>query len=237
MKIRGRKPPRNRSGNYDRLFGDPDLGLAMSTVHSAAISAGKALESAIVALRPLSSNTPSALDEFLGKFPADVGDGVWTASKTQIKKSKVLNPSGGRFHEPDLVVFESLSGRGFVHVVEIKIGHAFDTKKSGGERRALDTLASNLGGRVHATVRVRVCCFFQMDKRVAVDGLKGRFELSEIMTGPELCDLLGRPDFYDRFLDEQCLDSRDNRAWLRETVLQGPSCPSLFPPDLPESGG
>ena len=52
---------------------------------------------------------------------------IFLAHKKQIKKSKSLSRSGA---EPDFMIFKRYNKNQVCHVVELKDGHVFDTKKS-----------------------------------------------------------------------------------------------------------
>lgn len=120
--------PKNRSGAYDRLFGIPALGELISRIQSAVTSSGLELEKIILAnVRHISD-----LDEFLQQ--EIMREGVYIAPKWQIKKCKTLD---FRSAEPDFLIFKRRKGKQHCHVVELKDGHVFDTKKASAERQAI----------------------------------------------------------------------------------------------------
>ena len=61
-------------------------------------------------------------------------EGVFLATKRQIKKSGTLDFAGS---EPDFMVFKRRKKIQACHIVELKDGHVFDTKKAGAERTAM----------------------------------------------------------------------------------------------------
>ncbi len=120
--------PRNTSGSYERLFDNAALGRLVSKIQSAVISSGSELEATIADLVP---NIPD-LDAFLGQ--EIMPEGVLLARKRQIKRSDILDFAGS---EPDFMVFKRRHGLQACHIVELKDGHVFDTKKASAERQAM----------------------------------------------------------------------------------------------------
>ena len=232
MKLSERPDPKGTSsGNYARLFDSDKLGRVVTKVHSAAINAGHDLEDALAKLvKPVVS-----LDYFLDVFPEQVEDGVYLANKGQIKRCARLKPEGGeKRHEPDLLVFIKRAGAR-VWIIELKVGHAFDTKKVDGELASLRALLSLVGQKVAAHVSGAICCFFMEDTDEIFRGLKGKVPKDMILTGYELCVLLGIEEHY---ADIQSMPRRDglaNRQWLLEKVQEatkddpGTDCASKEP--------
>ena len=79
----------------------------------------------------ISSMVPNVddLDAFLEQ--EIMPDGVLIARKQQIKRSNTLDFAGA---EPDFMVFRRRRNIQFCHIVELKDGHVFDTKKASAER-------------------------------------------------------------------------------------------------------
>lgn len=103
----------------------------MSRVQSTVISAGTELERIILS----KVEKIDDLDEFLEQEIME--DGVLIASKRQIKKCHSLTFPNA---EPDFLIFKRRSDRQACHVVELKDGHAFDTKKSSAEHWSIHSL-------------------------------------------------------------------------------------------------
>ncbi|MBD0865636.1 MAG: hypothetical protein GDA36_08570 [Rhodobacteraceae bacterium] len=120
--------PRNVSGSYARLFDNTALGELASKVQSAVISSGSELESMI------SDKVPniSDLDAFLGQEL--MSEGVYLARKRDIKRCQTLDSAGS---EPDFMIFKRRAGVQMCHIIELKDGHVFDTKKASAERQAM----------------------------------------------------------------------------------------------------
>ena len=211
-KIRDRRP-RDSSGGYERLFGIPELGALISCVQSAVISAGNELERMIFEMVEPTGD----LDEFLKdqSFP----DGVFIAPKAKIKKCRTLGFSGG---EPDFLIFKRREGEQHCHVVELKDGHVFDTKKARIERINMQSFIKRNRRKLNCTM---ICCHFvafnQNSRESIVDGFKREITLEEAMTGREFCDLLELD--YDEINDARKGDEPDNvEYFLNELVKIAP---------------
>ena len=116
--------PKNSSGNYTRLFGDENIGCLISQVQSASIKAGYVLENIIAQKSTLIPD--GNLEQFVNDCVDGKYCGIFLATSKMIKTSK-YHVEG---HEPDLMVFVlDDEGNGVCHIVELKVGSAFDTKK------------------------------------------------------------------------------------------------------------
>lgn len=172
---------RYEGSGYVRLFGDPDIGRLVSRVHSTLISSGTELERIIKSKVELIPN----LDEFLKQ---DImPDGVFVADKAEIKKCKTLDFAGS---EPDFLVFKRRQGQQKCHVVELKDGDSFDTKKASAEHRAMHSFISKNGARTSYRMQAHFCCFNQNDRQAIIKGFKSVLAPEEAMTGREFCELL-----------------------------------------------
>jgi len=174
--------PRNVSGGYKRIFGNAKLGLLASKIHSASVSSGTELERMIA---DAVHNIP-ALDTFL-RNQAEQEEGVLLARKTQIKNSAALDLDGG---EPDFMVFRRRNGVQTCHLVELKDGHVFDTKKVRAEWNAINGFIQRNACHIACRIRLHFCAFNQDDRRAIVHGFKGRIPLESVLTGREFCELL-----------------------------------------------
>ena len=172
---------RPKGGGYSRLFQDEDLGFLMSRAHGAVISSGTELESIIKSKVRLITNLDGFLEQEI------MQDGVLVVDKKKVKKSKVLESEKA---EPDFLIFKRRCGKQSCHVVELKDGDAFDTKKSAAERDALYSFIRNNAQHLQYTMQAHFCCFNQLDKQVILAGFKGKIKEKEAMTGREFCNLL-----------------------------------------------
>lgn len=200
--------PRNSSGSYERLFDNADLGALASKIQSAVISSGSELEARIAA----SVQNILDLDAFLEQEV--MPEGVQLARKRQIKRSATLDFAGS---EPDFMVFKRRGGVQTCHIVELKDGHVFDTKKAGAERQAMHGFIERNAQHIQYRFQAHFCAFNQDDRHAIWDGFKRRIALEEVMTGREFCDLLEID--YDSIVEERRAEGSDNvEFFLSELV-------------------
>ncbi len=215
-KIRGRIP-KESSGGYARLFGNEALGELMSKVQGTVISAGSELERLITDRVETIDN----LDAFLRK---DImSDGVLLAEKKKIKKCTELDSQGS---EPDFMIFKRRESHQRCHIVELKDGHVFDTKKVDSEREALHGFAKRNAGRLPYRVSTHFCAFNQDDHEVIWKGFKQRIDIKEAITGREFCDLLEIN--YDEIVEVRKPDAEDNIRYFLEELLRIPETNSII---------
>ena len=209
MRIEKAKGRKTGSG-YARLFGNVELGHLMSRVQSAVISSGNELEKLI--LDQLSESMIENLDEFLQR--EIMPDGVRVAPKRMVKKCETLDFAGA---EPDFVIFKRRGGKQRCHIIELKDGDAFDTKKAAAEHTAMHQFVSKNAQHLPYMVHTHFCCFNQDDKAAIVEGFKRKISLQEAMTGREFCDLLELD--YQAIVDMRAEDAPENiRYFLSELV-------------------
>ncbi|MBR0095179.1 MAG: hypothetical protein IJP91_07860 [Synergistaceae bacterium] len=205
--------PKNSSGNYARLFGDEELGNLISKIQSASIKAGYVLEEIITQKSTLIPNED--LDRFVDDCMEGKHSGIFLCTKRMIKESNYRVDG----HEPDLMIFSLNSkGRGICHIVELKVGAAFDTKKADGEKETLEICRSALGPKLPFITNFYLCAFHAEDRQEIVTGLKGRFTLEEVMTGRELCEILSID--YDEVVEEESRFQRDNAVYFTRAVVR-----------------
>ena len=204
--------PKNSSGNYARLFGDEETGRLISQIQSASIKAGYVLENIITQKSALIPE--GNLDRFVDEAMKGKHSGIFLGTKKMIRASK-YHVEG---HEPDLIIFVLDSyGHGVCHIVELKVGFAFDTKKSDGEKETLEICRSVLGPELPFITNFYLCAFHAENRQEIITGLKGRFAYEEVLTGRELCEILSID--YDEVVDEESQFQRDNITYLTRKVI------------------
>ena len=204
---------RGRTGGaYERLFGDEDLGLLISKVQSAVISSGTELERIIRG----SVQSIESLDDFLEHDL--MPDGVYLADKKQIKASAKLDFAGA---EPDFIIFRRREGRQRCHIVELKDGDNFDTKKAAAERQSMHGFISVNGANLPYIISSHFCCFNQDSREAIVLGFKNRISLEEALTGREFCDLLEID--YDAIVEARMADQELNLEYFVDELVKIPS--------------
>ncbi|MCY4418465.1 MAG: hypothetical protein OXB93_01290 [Cytophagales bacterium] len=199
---------RQDGSGYARLFGNRKLGYLISRVQAAVISSGTELERIIRQQVYLIPNLDSFLDR--ERMP----DGVQVAEKRQIKKSTKLSTSGA---EPDFLVFRRRKQRQSCHVIELKDGDAFDTKKSAAEYESIHGFIRTNSPNIPYTVQAHFCCFNQNDKKTIVQGFKSKIDIREAMTGPEFCSLLEID--YDKIVSQRQQHCSNNVSFFLRELL------------------
>ena len=202
---KGRRENQSPSG-YTRLFGNIALGNLLSKVQAAVISSGNELERLILERCQKISDFDNFVTDLDNRSP-----GIFVATKRQIKKSKKVET---RF-EPDLLAFDLVHR--ICYVIEVKDGDQFDTKKSEGERNTLHSFRSDVASVLPFSFKIYMCSFNAPSKEAIYHGLKHKFPLDELMTGKELCDLLGID--YNEILDIRKQDQEDNIDYFVEKHL------------------
>lgn len=201
--------PKNKSGAYERLFGNAKLGALASKVQSTVISAGYELENMIFDM----VKNVGELDDFLKK--KNVEDGIFLARKKQIKKSKILHISGG---EPDFMIFKKNGDQKFCYVVELKDGHAFDTKKANAEKLLIRGFVERNAKHIPYEISVHFCAFNQSNRQAICEGFKNKITINEAMTGQEFCDLLEIN--YNDIVNTRRADEPDNVEYLLSELVK-----------------
>ena len=202
----------NSTGSYARVLGVPELGALVSKIHSASIRNGNQLER-MVAERV--QHVPD-LDEFL---TSDImPDGVLLATKQAIKASATISSGGA---EPDFMVFRRRDGQQRCHIIELKIGHVFDTKKAAAEHSSIHRFLARAAPDIPYVMTSHFCAFFQDDHDAILNGFKRKIAREEAMTGQEFCDLLEID--YEEIARKFDADAADNlRYVLRQFVEHAP---------------
>ncbi len=207
-KAKGRRANQSPSG-YTRIFGIQELGQLMSRVQGAVISAGTELEKLILER----VNKIEDLDLFLAKTLQEPGeDKIWVASKKQVKKSKSINSQ----YEPDFLAFNTLKRE--CYIIEVKDGDTFDTKKSSGEHTTLKNFTNDIAEHLAFSTRIYLCSFNTKTKNEIFFGLKQKFSRDELLTGRELCDLLGID--YDEIVKIRTSDQQSNLDYFIRELLK-----------------
>jgi len=209
--------PKNVSGGYMRVLGDAGLASLISKVQSTVISAGRELERMIISRVPKITDFYSDLDTFLLQN-SSMREGVFLVPKSQLKQSKLLGFSGA---EPDFVIFKNRGGKQSCHVIELKDGHVFDTKKAEGEERTMRDFIQQNAHNIPYTVKGHFCAFNQTDKSKILEGFKHKIQPEQALTGPELCQLLEID--YDNIIEERKADSSANFDYFLRELLTIPA--------------
>ncbi len=201
--------PKNVSGSYERLFDNAEIGALASKVQAAVIRSGTELEKMIASLVP---NIPD-LDAFLEQ--EIMPDGVFLATKQQIKKSKTLDFAGS---EPDFMVFKRRKNAQTCHIVELKDGHVFDTKKASAERTSMHRFIERNAQHIQYRFQSHFVAFNQEDRNAIWEGFKKKIAFEQAMTGRKFCALLEID--YDAIVKARQADCPDNVEFFLSEIAK-----------------
>ena len=200
MKIRDAKGRIDGNSGYTRTLGNEELGK---------------LERLIVERSEIIKD----IDDFIGKtIEGNIINGTYLCTKKIFRKSNKYT-KGVEGIEPDLLIF-IIENMRICKVIELKDGDTFDTKKVIGERQHLEEFSKNFGSKIPFVIEFYICSFNQEDKEVIKSGFKGAFDYENIMTGRELCQILGID--YNEIIQIRKNDTEDNFNYLVEELLKIP---------------
>ena len=200
------------SGGYNRVFNNDELGRLMAKVQSTVISNGNELEKIIL------SKTQNIidLDEYIENVTdGNIPNGTYVCTKRILKKSSYKLDG----NEPDLLIF-IVQQRRVCKIIELKDGDAFDTKKAYGEQEHLDKFNLHIGAKIPFVSDYYICCFNQDNKEEIVRGFKYAFEIEHVMTGRELCEILGIS--YEEIIEERKKDAEANVEYFYHELMAIP---------------
>ena len=206
-KIADSKGRPDENSGYARLFGNQQLGQLLSRVQATVIRTGNELE------RLIEQETPDEMKANLD----DILVGQNTYSPIQVVFQATMPAVDEvRGEKADILVFDHQERN--IRVIELKDGDTFDTKKSSGELASMTTFANWLKARLGYEANYFLCPFNQANKMAIIKGAKGRFDLSHVMTGSELCQIL-RID-YDKIRAKRRLEQPENLLYFIAELLK-----------------
>lgn len=170
---RGRRENETPSG-YERIFGNKELGMLLSKVHSTVISSGNELE------RFLASRLK--ITEGISIHNINKNERVFKDAKTD---------SSGKKHTLDVDCVIKKDGK--IMLIEIKDGDVFDTKKVAGEIESLIMAKNYLIEKKKINekdISIHFCSFNARNHEQVKRGAKSLLPEGSAMTGKELCELL-----------------------------------------------
>lgn len=116
----------------------------------------------------------------------------------------------------DLIILSPKCVEGIV--VEMKDGDTFDTKKSDGELQTLKFLSEHYSNDLGVKLTFAFSCFYVSNKQQIVTGSKSRFTSEQVLTGRDLCELIGVN--YDEVVQERRIDGEYNLNYFLASLLQ-----------------
>lgn len=205
--------PKQSGGGYERLVGNPNMAAIFTKAQSTVITNGTELEK-IISSKAIAIED---LDQFIDECDRNlISENTYLCSKKVLKKSSYQLAG----HEPDFIAFRVDKIKNICHVVELKDGDSFDTKKSYAEKEMLEKFVNHLAPKIPFRTCFFICCFNQTDKDKIVAGFKNAFSISEIMTGKEFCDFLNID--YQDILKQRSADTLDNFKYVIEKMTEIP---------------
>ena len=198
---------RKEGSGYNRLFGNKQLGHLLSRVQSGVIRAGNELEQLILDL----SNHIDDLDAFLDDNA--ITQGGFLVSKKTLKLSRLKSNAG-----PDFLIFNITTQQKHCHIIELKDGDNFDTKKAQGEKDLLQKFQQEVSSKLPYTTSIHICCFNQADKDKIIAGFKHKITRDMAMTGKELCKILSLN--YAKIVEQRKKDQKNNMKFFITALLK-----------------
>ncbi|MFN8502356.1 hypothetical protein [Kouleothrix sp.] len=196
----------NRSGSYRDIFDDERLGHLISQTHAAAIRFGTELERVISSLVPQSSiATVQSIAQTIARGEVDPlipKHVIFKPTKPPVGRARAIVCDFAIFFHQDQEFY----------VVELKLGHDFDTQKSEAAHSKLQTICEFLTGRTGYTGRTYIASFSATSKKQMLEGFKGYFHENEVMLGPELCFYMGVD--YEEVLQRLKVDQDANKEYF-----------------------
>jgi len=208
-KISESKGRGDANSGYVRVVGSAALGQLLSRIQATVVRNGNELE------RILKQQCPYySVEAKLG----DVHNPLDASKQVQVFFSYKHERVGETSIVGDVTVVDHVQQ--IVHIVELKDGDTFDTKKASGELASITALADALAKKLNYTAKAHFCAFNQDNKEAIVAGAKGRFGLETAMTGAELCALIGVD--YGSIRQMRKRDETENFDFLMEQLLAIP---------------
>jgi hypothetical protein len=102
----------------------------------------------------------------------------------------------------------------------VKDGDQFDTKKAAAEHTSLHNFTTDVAQALPFSVQTFICSFNARTREEIYEGLKHKFSLAEILTGQELCELLG-VDF-EEIINIRVADQLKNLDFFVDEILKIP---------------
>ena len=172
----------NPHGNYSKIFNSREIGFLISKVQSAVITSGTEIEKSIEDACEKKGILITDIDE----FRENPKKGISIATKRTVKGTEFSIDK----NEPDYIVFE-IGKKRICHIVELKWGTDFDTKKAKGEIVQLKNCGKGIAENIEYMTEIHMVCFTAADREQIHKGFKKFVDKKDAMTGREFCKMLG----------------------------------------------
>jgi hypothetical protein len=199
--------------SFARIFGNERMAVLLSKLQSAIIRSGFELETMLEAA--VSPEIITTLDDL-----AEIAYDASSRPPVQVvfKPARPDPENPRKSIEADLLIVDNIQ-RLFM-LVEVKEGYVFDTKKADGELTSLKNITAWLAQEFAYRAQYFLCSFNQENKEEIVQGSKKRFSLNHVLTGRELCTIIGID--YDDMCVERERDQQENRQYFLSELLAIP---------------
>ncbi|WP_270978177.1 restriction endonuclease [Campylobacter helveticus] len=215
INAKGRDVKKFGESGYTRVIGNSQLGQLLSRVQATVIANGSELEKMIVER----CNAIKDIDKFIDDVTqSKINQGTFLCTKRILKKTQNYKESIKSI-EPDMLIF-IVSRQRICKVIELKDGETFDTKKAKAEKENLVKFSQNFGVKIPFVTDYYICCFNQSDKTKIHIGMKGVFGLENILTGRELCEILGID--FDEMISLRNQVAKENLTYFIDELLAIP---------------
>ena len=166
----------NAITGYSRVLGNGKEAAMMNAVQKAMIGAGSELESLIFKHATCAT--------------ADSVAGMRNSGNNVVIVSKDVPEFKTRGTQPDMFLYNPEDNT--IDVIEIKVGSSmFDTSNSSGKIEKTRSVAQTIQERTGLQTRYKICIWSATSKDEAVFKLKGLTTTDHVMTGGELCEIIG----------------------------------------------
>ena len=208
--LKGKKREGREDGGYTRILGVRKLGALLSKTHATSISLGRELEQMLWERVPYKITD---FDDFI-KEGSEKTNTTFVVNEKIVKDSTIWKSKKA----PDFIAFKENT----CYSVEMKDGDAFDTKKSAGERSAMNSHLKIIERcNIPYKSQAIICCFNVETRQQVQDAFKGKvFSLDECMTGREFCDFTGID--FDELAQKRKDDEPSNVSYFIKSLLSIP---------------
>lgn len=207
----------NKDGGYKTLFSNEQISNLITRIHSTKISSGTELEKIIQEMNGI--NLVKDVDDFFENIDNQKID-TYLINKKYLKQSNIFRSSNVILEKEiwvDFIIVKILDkNKKHCHILELKSGSSFDTKKTPSEKLSLENFDNKLSKKIQTTTSIHICAFFEENKKIIMSGLKNIFNENEILSGIELCDLLNI-NYYD-VMEKINKDKKENDLFFYSEV-------------------
>jgi len=192
---------KNAVTGYSRVLGDGLEAAMMNAVQKTMIRTGSELETLIFKYATCATSTSLAA--------------MRNSEGNTVIVSKDVPEFRMKGTQPDMFLFNKAENT--LTVLEIKVGSSsFDTSNSAGKIEKTGSVARAIQERTGILTKFKICIWSASSKDDAVLKLKGLTTTDNVMTGAELCNIIGAP--MQKIELELTQSINDNRAFFNSKL-------------------